>query len=98
MSRPGDSLVSNDGKIRANGGRVELTAAAARAVVDSVITTSGVIKANSIGRHNGMIVLSAATSVSKPAGAPDQTIKISRTLSAAGKQMGSQGGTILVSV
>src|SRR5205823_5211745 len=59
--RPLKSLVSNDGKIRANGGRVELTAAAARAVVDSVINTSGVIKANSIGRRNGMIVLSAAT-------------------------------------
>src|SRR5438105_3061185 len=95
--RPLKSLVSNDGKIRANGGRVELTAAAARAVVDSVINTSGVIKANSIGRHNGMIVLSAATSASKPAGAPAQTIKISGTLSAAGKQKGTQGGTILVS-
>ncbi len=32
--QPLTSLVSNDGKIRANGGRVELTAATARAVVD----------------------------------------------------------------
>ena len=63
--QPLKSLVTNDGKIRANGGRVELTAAAARAVVDSIINTSGVIKANSIGRHNGMIVLSAATGASK---------------------------------
>jgi filamentous hemagglutinin family protein len=95
--RPLKSLVTNDGKIRANGGRVELAAAAARAVVDSVINTSGVIKANSIGRHNGMIVLSAATAGSKPAGAAAQTIKISGTLSAAGKQKDTQGGTILVS-
>jgi filamentous hemagglutinin family protein len=95
--RPLKSLVTNDGKIRANGGRVELTAAAARAVVDSVINTSGVIKANSIGRHNGMIVLAAGTGASKPAGAPTQTIKISGTLSAAGKKKGTQGGTILVS-
>src|SRR6266404_2083519 len=95
--RPLKSLVSNDGKIRANGGRVELTAAAARAVVDSVINTSGVIKANSIGHRNGMIVLSAATGGSKPQGAPTQTIKISGTLSAAGKKKGTQGGTILVS-
>ena len=53
--KPLKSLVTNDGKIRANGGRVELTAAAARTVVDSVINTSGVIKANSIGtaeRHD----------------------------------------------
>src|SRR5436190_75339 len=95
--RPLKSLVSNEGKIRANGGRVELTAAAARTVVDSVINTSGVIKANSIGHRNGMIVLAAATGASKPAGAPTQTIKISGTLSAAGRKKGTQGGTILVS-
>jgi filamentous hemagglutinin family protein len=95
--RPLKSLVSNEGKIRANGGRVELTAAAARVVVDSVINTSGVIKANSIGHRNGMIVLSDATGGTKPAGAPAQTIKISGTLSAAGKKKGTQGGTIVVS-
>src|SRR6516165_8551319 len=94
--KPLKSLVSNEGKIRANGGRVELTAAAARTVVDSVINTSGVITANSIGRRNGMIVLSAATGASKPAGAPAQTVKISGTLSAAGKKKGTGGGTILV--
>src|SRR5437660_4288686 len=94
--RPLKSLVTNEGKIRANGGRVELTAAAARVVVDSVINTSGVIKANSIGRHNGMIVLSAATGASKPAGAATQTVKVSGTLAAAGKKKGTQGGTILV--
>src|SRR5262245_14676314 len=94
--KPLKSLVSNEGKIRANGGRVELTAAAARTVVDSVINTSGVIKANSIGHRNGMIVLSAATGASKPAGAPTQTVKISGTLAAAGKKKGTEGGTILV--
>src|SRR5262245_59102092 len=94
--KPLKSLVSNEGKIRANGGRVELTAAAARTVVDAVINTSGVITASSIGRRNGMIVLSAATGASKPAGAPTQTVKISGTLSAAGKKRGTQGGTILV--
>ncbi len=94
--RPLKSLVSNEGKIRANGGRVELTAAAARTVVNSVINTSGVIKANSIGHRNGMIVLAAATGASKPAGAPAQTVKISGTLSAAGKHRNAKGGTILV--
>src|SRR3954454_4480018 len=95
-SQPLKSLVTNDGKIRANGGRVELTAAAARAVVDSIINTSGVIKANSIGRHNGMIVLSAATGANKPAGAATQTVKISGTLAAAGRKKGTSGGTIVV--
>ena len=69
--RPLKSLVSNTGKgvISANGGRVELTAAAARTVVDSVINTRGIIRADSIGSRDGMIVLAAATGASKPAGA-----------------------------
>ena len=97
--QPLKSLVSNtkSGTLSANGGRVELTAAAARAVVDSVINTKGVIRADSIGRHNGMIVLNAATGGSKPAGAPAQTIKLAGTISAAGKHRGTTGGTILVS-
>ena len=96
--QPLKSLVSNtkSGVISANGGRVELTAAAARAVVDSVINNNGVIEANSIGRHNGMIVLSAATGGSKPAGAPAQTVKLAGTISAAGRHRGTTGGTIVV--
>src|SRR5674476_414824 len=86
--QPLDALVKNEGTLKANGGRVELTAASARQVVDSVINTTGVIEANSIGTHNGMIVLSAAIASSKPAGAPTQTVKVSGTLSAAGKAAG----------
>src|SRR5674476_727014 len=36
----------------------------------SVVNTPGVIEANTIGTHNGMIVLGAATAATKPAGAP----------------------------
>jgi filamentous hemagglutinin family protein len=90
------SLVSNTGKLSANGGRVELTAAAARAVVDSVINNKGVIEASSVGTRNGMIVLSAATGARKPAGAPTQTIKLSGRISAAGKDKGTKGGTVVV--
>src|SRR3954462_7124653 len=97
--RPLKSLVSNtkSGTLSANGGRVGVTAAGARAVVDSVINTKGVIRADSIGRHNGMIVLNAATGSSKPAGAPAQTIKLAGTISAAGRHRGTTGGTIVVS-
>ncbi len=94
--KPLSSLVSNEGKLKADGGRVELTAVAAREVVDSVINNSGVIEANTIGRHNGMIVLGAATASSKPSGAPAQTVKVSGTLSAAGRAPGTSGGTIEV--
>ena len=43
-----------------------------------------------------MIVLSAATGGSKPAGAPTQTVKLAGTISAAGRQRGTTGGTIVV--
>ncbi|WP_181770202.1 filamentous hemagglutinin N-terminal domain-containing protein [Bradyrhizobium sp. UNPF46] len=95
--RPLNALVQNDGKLKAKGGRIELTAAAARQVVDSVINNTGVIEANSIGSRNGMIVLSAATASTKPAGAPMQTIRLSGKLSVAGKQNGTKGGAIIVS-
>ena len=57
--QPLKSLVSNEGKLRANGGRVELTAATARQVVDSVINNTGVIEANTFRQRGGTIVLSA---------------------------------------
>src|SRR4051794_15643662 len=102
------SLVTNEGKLKANGGRVELTAAAARQGGDSVINTPGVIEANSIGTKNGQIVLAAATShaSSGPAqrgqtaiassGLPPQKVKVSGTLSAAGKKAGTKGGTVTI--
>jgi filamentous hemagglutinin family protein len=94
--QPLQSLVSNEGRLRANGGRVELTAVAARHVVDSVINNRGVIEANSIGTRNGMIVLGAATGANKPADAPRQTVRVGGTLSAAGKRKNTTGGTIVV--
>jgi filamentous hemagglutinin family protein len=94
--QPLKSLVRNTGKLSANGGSVELTAAAARAVVNSVINNKGVIEANSIGSRNGRIVLGAATGASKPAGAPTQTVKLSGKISVAGKDKGTSGGTVVV--
>src|SRR2546421_1662377 len=90
---PLNALVSNEGKLRANGGRVEITAAAARQVIDSVINNTGMVEADSVGRRNGMIVIGAATGASKGADAPKQTVKLSGTLSAAGKSSGTGSST-----
>lgn len=89
-------LVSNSGLLSANGGSVELTASAARAVVNSVINNTGNIEADSVGLHNGRIVLAAATAASKPAGAPAQTVKVSGNLSAAGDDPGETGGKVQI--
>jgi hypothetical protein len=93
--QPLSALVKNEGILRASGGRVELTAAAARHVVDSVINTSGIIEANSVGMRNGQIVLSAATADTK-GNTPRQTVRVSGALSAAGIQKGSKGGKVVI--
>ena len=89
------ALVKNEGTLRASGGRVELTAAAARHVVDSVINTSGIIEASSVGMRNGQIVLSAATADTK-GNTPRQTVRVSGSLAANGFQKGTKGGKIVV--
>ena len=86
------SLVQNDGKLRANGGRVELTAVAARHVVDSVINNTGVIEARSIGHRDGRIVLGAATGGTKLASAATQTVKVSGKLDASSRR--GKGGKV----
>ena len=93
--QPLSALVKNEGVLRANGGRVELTAAAARHVVNSVINTSGIIEANSVGMKNGQIVLSAATADTKGS-TPKQTVRVSGALSAAGIQKGTKGGKVVI--
>ncbi|HEY5082137.1 MAG TPA: filamentous hemagglutinin N-terminal domain-containing protein, partial [Bauldia sp.] len=94
--QPLSALVKNEGTLKADGGTVQLTAAAARTVVDSVINNTGVIEANSVGLKNGRIVLGAATASSKPAGAPVQKVKVSGTLSVAGKGAGETGGKVQI--
>ena len=80
------SLVENSGKIFADGGRVTLTAAAAKGVVDKVIDTSGVIQANSVVEKNGEIYLLGEGG----------SVEVSGTLSAAGTGAGTKGGAVVV--
>ncbi len=95
--KPLSSLVSNEGTVSANGGRVEThrrRRAPCRRLRSS--TTRGVIEANSVGTRNGMIVLGGATASTKTAGLPKQTIKVSGKITATGKDKGSKGGTIQI--
>ncbi|NSL25109.1 filamentous hemagglutinin N-terminal domain-containing protein [Agrobacterium tumefaciens] len=88
------SLVENKGKLKADGGRVALTAATARKVVDSVINTSGVIEANTVASKGGKIILGAATAGAKAAGSPKQVVRVSGKVSASGKKPSEKGGTV----
>lgn len=80
------SLVENSGKIFADGGRVTMTAAAAKGVVDKVIDTSGVIQANSVAEKDGEIYLLGEGGA----------VEVSGTLQAAGTSAGSKGGAVVV--
>ena len=79
-----DALVSNTGTIAAPGGRVLMTAAVAKGVLDNVINTTGIVEATSVASVNGKIVLSASGGAAQAGG----------TLDASGKGAGETGGTI----
>jgi filamentous hemagglutinin family protein len=84
---PAPGLLSNSGKISAAGGKVLLTARAARSVVDKVINTSGIIEATTISEHNGEIVLDAG---------PTGTVSVTGVLDVSGRDAGETGGSISI--
>ena len=80
------SLVNNSGQIIADGGQVQLSANAARGIVDHAINMSGIVRSRSVGQKNGEIILSAG----------DGDSEVSGTLEASGKGQGQTGGTVQV--
>ena len=82
-----NASVVNTGSIEADGGRVLLTARSANALLDTVINSSGLIRANSLVERNGEIVLD---------GGSTGVVAVSGTLQAAGVDAGTTGGTIKV--
>ncbi|MBS0359729.1 MAG: filamentous hemagglutinin N-terminal domain-containing protein, partial [Proteobacteria bacterium] len=82
-----NELVSNNGQIYANGGKVILTARAASNVVDNVISMGGYIEAKSaaVGK-NGVIIL----------GGNNGIVKVTGKINVAGKSPGQKGGTVKV--
>ena len=57
MVNANGALVSNKGKINANGGTVFLSAATAQNILRNAVNMGGSIRANSVGMHNGRIVI-----------------------------------------
>jgi filamentous hemagglutinin family protein len=85
--KPVESLISNTGTLSAAGGRVLLTARAAKNVVDNVINTTGIIEATTVSMINGEIVLDGGD-----AGA----VQVAGRLDASGKGAGETGGKVSV--
>ncbi|MBI1274843.1 filamentous hemagglutinin N-terminal domain-containing protein [bacterium] len=90
-------LVKNTGSITADGGSITLTAATARHAVDRLIDSSGLLRAQTVGRKNGVITLSAgergdALAAKRNTG----RVAVSGMVDASGKEPGSKGGSISI--
>ncbi len=79
-----DAQVANGGLIQADGGRVVLSARARDALLDSVVNNSGVIRAQSVAEHDGVIELFGGAS---------GTVQVGGTLDASAPN-GGDGGLI----
>ncbi|HEX6979688.1 MAG TPA: filamentous hemagglutinin N-terminal domain-containing protein, partial [Alphaproteobacteria bacterium] len=86
-SSSGTVSVENGGTIRADGGKVLLSAATAKGVVDGVINMDGIVEARSVGVKNGVIVLD---------GGEAGTVNVAGTLDASGRNAGETGGEVKV--
>ena len=84
----GQQLVSNAGVIEANGGTVNLTAAAARQIVNSLVENSGIIQADTIGTKSGNVILNAEGS--------NANIAMSGDIKANGDKNGNGGKVSIV--
>ncbi len=83
----GGALVSNSGTIKADGGRVVMTARAAQNIQDSVINNTGMVEATSVRSQDGTIILD---------GGANGTVDAGGTLDASGDGARQTGGTIRV--
>ena len=85
--RPLQAYVNQSGKIEADGGSILIAASAAKAVLDNVINTSGVVRATSFVQRAGEIVLN---------GGDEGAVRVAGTLDAAGRAAGAMGGSVKV--
>ncbi|WP_434723808.1 MBG domain-containing protein [Mesorhizobium sp. RIZ17] len=79
------ALVSNSGVISANGGRVEIKAAAAKEAARQAVNMSGLVEARTVSGQSGEIVL----------GGSDGSVEVSGTLGASAKA-GGKGGKVTI--
>ncbi|XKH39070.1 filamentous hemagglutinin N-terminal domain-containing protein [Azospirillum doebereinerae] len=85
--RPVDALVKNEGKIFADGGRVRMTATAAKGLVDRVVNMTGTVQARTVEQKDGEIILLG----------DGGDVEVAGALDASGSGAGQKGGTVVAS-
>ncbi len=103
--RPLSSRVSNEGRIQADGGRVELTAKVAGDVLSSVVNNSGIIEARSLVNHGGVVrliggddavVAANANGAVRPAGQVAGAVTNTGTIDVSAAASGAAPGQVLL--
>jgi mucin-19 len=97
-------VITNSGTVNAAGGTIQVTAAAGRKVVDSLVTIAGKLNAPTAQLKDGRIIISAAGSnavannvaANKSVKTGSSTVLVSGTLDASGHGLWESGGTIQV--
>jgi filamentous hemagglutinin family protein len=80
------ALVTNSGVIRADGGTVQLTAAAADGVVQNLVSAGGKIQANSVNSQTGTVTIAGLGG----------GVTVTGLVSAAGYKPGTTGGNVAI--
>ncbi|WP_449235471.1 two-partner secretion domain-containing protein [Azospirillum doebereinerae] len=85
--KPVDALVRNEGRIFADGGRVRMTATAAKGLVDRVVNMTGTVQARTVEQKDGEIILLG----------DGGDVEVAGALDASGTGAGQKGGTVVAS-
>ena len=99
-----EQIVENTGLLSAEGGTIQMTAAAAAETVQSLIHVGGELDARSVGTKNGNIIIYAEGSnavqnnvaADKGQKSGSSTVLVDGYLDASGRQAGEHGGTVTV--
>jgi filamentous hemagglutinin family protein len=96
IEEPQAQKIIQSGYVSASGGKITLSAAAARQNVDALIVNKGVIEANSVGMRHGKIVLSAS-GAHKTSKAGVSTVIHEGRITASGSGADEKGGHVELS-
>jgi len=86
--QPVKALVENDGTIAAQGGKILLSASAARDVVNASVNVTGIVRADSVSSQGGVITLSG------PGGVTTETGSVISAAGATGGSVTVAGGGV----
>src|SRR6266508_2604722 len=101
--KPLSSRVGNDGRIQADGGRVELTAKTAGDVLQNVVNNGGIIQARSLVKQGGIVRLigggdttavATASGAVRPAGTVAGAVVNSGTIDVSAAERGAAPGQV----